>query len=107
MEIHRELGMGFKEAVYKEALEIEFLDKAIPFERERCFEIEYKGKVLRQHYRADFILLNDIVLEVKARLLIIDAHLIQTIHYLKVSGIKLGIIANFGQKSFQFKRVVF
>ncbi|HYK56976.1 MAG TPA: GxxExxY protein, partial [Flavisolibacter sp.] len=66
MEVHRELGLGFKEAVYKEALEIEFKEKNISYEREKLFTIEYKGKILRHKYPADFIVFDQIVLEVKA-----------------------------------------
>ena len=107
MEVHRELGLGFKEAVYKEALEIEFKEKNIPYEREKLFTIDYKGKILRHKYPADFIVFDQIVLEVKATSLIVDSFVKQTINYLKASGLKLGIIANFGQKSLVTKRIVF
>ena len=107
MEVHRELGMGFKEAVYKEALEIELKNQDIPYEREKLFTIEYKGKYLRQKYQADFILFDQIVLEIKATSFIVDAFVAQTINYLKASGLKLGIIANFGQRSLVYKRIVF
>ena len=107
MEVHRELGMGFREAVYKEALEIEFISNNIPFEREKLFRIEYKGKILQHKYPADFIVYGKIVLEIKAVSYIIDTFLLQTINYLKASGLQLGIIANFGRRSLDFKRVVF
>jgi len=107
MEVHRELGMGFKEAVYKEALEIELKNQDIPYEREKLFTIEYKGKYLRQKYQADFILFDQIVLEIKATSFIVDAFVAQTINYLKASRLKLGIIANFGQRSLVYKRIVF
>ncbi len=107
MEVHRELGCGFKEAVYKEALQLEFNNQKIPYEREKLFRIEYKGKVLRHRYPADFIIFNQIILEVKATAFIIETFVAQTINYLNASGLKLGIIANFGQKSFVHKRIVF
>ncbi len=107
MEVHRELGYGFKEAVYKEALQLEFNNQKIPYEREKLFRIEYKGKVLRHRYPADFNVFNQIILEVKATAFIIETFVAQTINYLKASGLKLGIIANFGQKSFVHKRIVF
>src|SRR5215203_145150 len=107
MEAHRELGMGFKEPVYKEALEIELKNQDIPYEREKLFTIEYKGKYLRQKYQADFILFDQIVLEIKATSFIVDAFVAQTINYLKASGLKFGIIANFGQRSLVYKRIVF
>jgi len=107
MEVHNELGMGFKEAVYKDALELEFRTLKIPFKREQPFTIRYKGKILPRKYFADFIVFNSIILEVKATPVIIDPFVYQTINYLKASGIKLGIIVNFGEKSLTYKRVLF
>lgn len=107
MEVHRELGMGFREEVYKEALEIEFKERKIEYEREKLFKIEYKGKLLRRRYPADFIVFNEIILEVKATQYIITSFVAQTINYLKASGLKLGMIVNFGEKSLTYKRIVF
>lgn len=107
MEVHTELGMGFKEIVYKDALEYEFLTNQIPFVRERNFKIAYKEKILPHSYTADFIVYNSVILEVKATSMLISGFVKQTINYLKASGLQLGIIANFGEKSFVSKRVVF
>jgi GxxExxY protein len=107
MEIHRELGMGFKEIVYKDALEYEFKTKGIPFTREKEYKIEYKGIILPHRYYADFIIYDSIILEVKSSYMIGNNFVTQTINYLKASGLKLGIVANFGEKSFTSKRVVF
>ena len=107
MEVHRELGMGFKEIIYKDALEIEFKSNGIRFQREQPYRIEYKGKLLPRKYFADFVVYDSIILEVKAVSVIINPFVYQTINYLKVSGIRLGIIANFGERSFTYKRVVF
>ena len=107
MEVHRELGMGFKEIIYKDALEIEFQAQNVPHQREKMFTIEYKGKELRHRYPADFVVFDQIVLEVKATAFIVDSFVAQTINYLKASGLKLGIIVNFGEKSLNFKRIVF
>jgi GxxExxY protein len=107
MEVHTNLGMGFKEAVYKDAVEIEFRSQGVPFVREKQFKIEYKGIVLPHKYYADFIVSDSIILEIKSASFIIDNFIAQTINYLKASGIKLGIIANFGEKSLTYKRVVF
>lgn len=107
MEIHRELGMGFKEIVYKDALEYEFKSREINFTREKEFKIQYKDIILPHHYYADFIIHDSIILEVKASYMIVNNFVRQTINYLKASGLKLGIIANFGEKSFTSKRVVF
>jgi GxxExxY protein len=107
MEVHRELGMGFKEIIYKDAIELEFQEKGIIYQRERKFEIEYKGKVLPHKYFADFVVFNSIILEVKSSSVIINNFVSTTINYLKASGLKLGLIANFGEKSFTYKRVLF
>jgi GxxExxY protein len=107
MEVHKELGMGFKEVVYKDALEIELKTLRIPFKREHPYIIRYKGKILPRKYFADFIIFTSVILEVKARPIIIDPFVYQTINYLKASGIRLGIIANFGTRSLNYKRVVF
>jgi GxxExxY protein len=66
MEVHRKLGCGFKEAIYKDALELEFANHKIPYERETLFKIEYKGTTLKHKYAADFIVFDQVVLEVKA-----------------------------------------
>ncbi|HEV8286631.1 MAG TPA: GxxExxY protein [Chitinophagaceae bacterium] len=107
MEVHRSLGLGFKEAVYKDALEVGFKNQQIPFIREKQYRIEYKGVILPHKYYADFIIYSSIILEVKSTAFIIDNLVAQTINYLKASGIRLGIIANFGERSFTYKRVVF
>ncbi len=107
MEIHRELGMGFKEIVYKDALEYEFKSREIDFIREKEFKINYKNIILPHRYYADFVIHNSIILEVKASYMIVNNFVAQTINYRKASGLQLGIIANFGEKSFSSKRVVF
>jgi len=107
MEVHRELGFGFKEIIYKDALEIEFKSLEIPYQREKLYKIEYKGKILPRRYPADFVIYDSIILEVKAIPMIINNFVLQTRNYLKASGIRLGIIANFGESSFKSKRVVF
>jgi GxxExxY protein len=107
MEVHKELGMGFKEVLYKDAIEIELKERKIHYKREREFRIEYKGKVLPHKFYADFVIDDSIILEVKSASFIVNNFVAQTINYLKASGLKLGIIANFGEKSFTYKRVVF
>jgi GxxExxY protein len=107
MEVHRELGMGFKEIVYKDALEYEFKSRKIKYVREKEFKIQYKDIILPHRYYADFIIHDSIILEVKASYMIVNNFVTQTINYLKASGLQLGIIANFGEKSFTSKRVVF
>ncbi len=107
MEVHRQLGKGFREVIYKGALEIEFRENNLPYQREKLYKIEYKGIILPHKYKADFIVFDQIVLEVKSTSLIVDSFVAQTINYLKASGLKLGMIVNFGEKSLNFKRVVF
>ncbi len=107
MEVHRELGMGFREVIYKDALEYEFQQRDIIYERERPFIVKYKSITLPRRYNADFIVFDSIILEVTASTLIVDGFVKQTINYLKASNLQLGIIANFGQNSFVSKRVIF
>ena len=107
MEIHRELGMGFSEIVYKDALEYEFAKNNIGFAREKRFDIFYKGTILPHSFFADFIVYDKIVLEVKSQPFIYNNFVRQTVNYLKSSGLQLGIIANFGEKSFVSRRILF
>jgi GxxExxY protein len=106
MKVHRELGPGFKEVIYKDALELEFQINKVPYEREKSFSANYLGLPLRRKINVDFIIYSSIVLEAKATSMIIDRFVSTLLHYLKMSGFKLGIIANFGEKSFKYKRVL-
>jgi GxxExxY protein len=106
MEVHRELGKGHNELIYKNALEIEFGRQGIPFTREREYKITYKGVVLPHNYFADFIVLDKIILEVKAIEQLTDPHVRQTLNYLAVSKLELGLLVNFGEDSLSYKRVV-
>lgn len=106
MEVHRILGGGLLEAVYKEALEIEFTNHNIPFEREKEFIIEYKGHTLKKRFYADFVVYDEIILEVKATKLLIDENIAQTLNYMNITKSGLGILVNFSNKSLQHKRVV-
>jgi GxxExxY protein len=106
MEVHNQLGHGFLEAVYQEALEIEFAEKAINYEREVPFQIAYKGNVLKHSYIADFLVFDSIILELKSTTEIHPSHIAQTINYLRSSGKKLGLIVNFGKEKLEYKRIV-
>lgn len=106
MKVHRVLGRGFHESIYKDALEYEFQQAGIPYERERRYKVPYCDIVLRNKYKADFVVQDDILLEVKARRLVIEDHFRQTLNYLAVSKLPLAIIYNFGEKSLFIKRVV-
>ena len=106
MDVYNSLGCGFLEAVYQEALEIEFSLRGIPFEREVRIRIDYKGHTLRKEYVADFICYNKIVVEIKALSLIKSENLAQTLNYLKATTNKLGLLINFGESSLKYRRVV-
>ncbi|HAP35202.1 MAG TPA: GxxExxY protein [Bacteroidetes bacterium] len=107
MEIHRILGKGLFEIVYKDALEYEFKTKAIVFEREKEYSIQYKDIILPHKFFADFIVFGSIILEVKAQKNLIEDHYNQMINYLAISNCKVGLLVNFGESSLKFKRVIF
>lgn len=96
MNVYNALGHGFLEAVYQEALELEFIKRGIPYEREKELKIFYEGKVLRQTYKADFVCYGDIIVELKAVAHLDDSHRSQVFNYLKATGFKLGLLYNFG-----------
>lgn len=104
-EVHKHLGHGFLEVVYKDALEIEFKKCGIPFAREVEYAVEYNGITLPHSFFADFIIDEKVILEVKAKSNIGDADYAQTINYLKCSGCPVGLIINFGNTSAEVKRV--
>ncbi len=106
IEVHNQLGNGFLESVYKDALEIEFGLQNISYEREKSYEIVYKGQKLKRKYIADFIIFETVVLEVKAQDFIVKANYAQTINYLKTSKNKVGLLVNFGEASLKFKRLI-
>ncbi len=106
MEIHKSLGMGLKEINYKDAMEIDFIEQGIDYNREKKFIVKYKNQILRNPYIADFIAYDSIVIEVKSASSIIDSHLAQAISYLAVSGMKLALVINFGERSLTWKRIV-
>ena len=103
MEVHKLLGHGFLEIVYKDAIEYEFKKAKIPYEREKKYEINYKSVILPHNYYADFVVYNDVILEVKCASGVIEEHLNQVLNYLAVSKCKLGLIINFGKGSLEYK----
>jgi GxxExxY protein len=106
MEVHRLLGPGLLEIVYKDALEIEFRNHNIPYEREKEYEVEYKGVILPHKFYADFVVYSDIILEVKSIREISNDHLAQTLNYMILADTPIGIIANFQNKSLVHKRLI-
>ena len=107
MEVHRQLGPGFLEAVYQEALAIELADRRTPFQREQELPIDYKGRRLPCKYRADFVCYEDIIVELKAVQLLSGTEEAQVLNYLKATSLERGLLLNFGRPSLEFKRLVF
>jgi GxxExxY protein len=107
MKIHKILGKGFKEIVYKDAMEVEFIKNNILYEREKPFNVHYEGVILKHRFQADFFIFDKILVEVKAVPLIYADNFRQTLNYLKASKeVKLGILINFGTDQFEFKRII-
>lgn len=106
MEVHRNLGSGLLEIIYKDAIEIELKAKNIPFEREKEFPIEYKGQILPHRFYADFVVNGNIILEIKAVKEFSKEHLAQLLNYMKISGSELGLLFNFYPSSLQYKRYI-
>ena len=106
MAVHNELGPGFLEAVYQEALAIEFTRRGIPFVREKPLIIVYSGQQLATRYDADFYCYESIILELKALSELIPKHHAQTIHYLKATRSERGLLVNFGAPRLEYKRFV-
>ncbi len=106
MAVHRELGAGFLEEVYQEALEIELKERNIPHQREVLLPITYKRKLLLKQYKADFICFDKIIVELKAVSEINNIHKTQLFNYLKATNYKLGLLINFNVESLSPIRIV-
>lgn len=105
-DVYNHLGSGFSEIVYKDALELEFDSRDIPFDREKEYSVSYKGNILRHKFYADFVLFDKIILEIKSVENIHDTHVAQCINYLKVLNKKLAILANFHKDLLDHNRIV-
>lgn len=105
-EVHNNLGGGFSEIVYKDALEYEFKEFNIPFEREKKYEVHYKGIILKHKFYADFVVYDKIILEIKSVGTFHDKHYAQCINYLKISKCKLSLLVNFHEDSLDYRRIV-
>jgi GxxExxY protein len=106
MEVHKELGYGFLESIYQEALEQEFNLQHIPYRREVLISVCYKKIVLSKNYIADFTCYDKIIVELKALSTLNSEHQAQVLNYLKASKFKLGILINFGTKSLEYQRII-
>ena len=105
MEVHKELGNGFLEPVYQEALEEEFKIQKIPYEREKLLTVMYKGKKLSKEYFADFVCYGNIIIELKAVTSLVKGHKAQVINYMKATNSEIGILVNFGENSLKWERI--
>ena len=105
-DVHNELGGGFLEAVYSDAIEYELKSRKIAFEREKRYQVNYKEIVLPHQYVADFVIYDKIILEIKSVAALNDRHVAQCINYLKVSGNKLAILVNFEADKLMHQRIV-
>lgn len=107
LEVHKELGCGFLEAVYQEALNREFTYREIPFKSQPIVEIKYKGILLEKKYQPDFVCFDEIIVEIKAISAVSGIEEAQVINYLKAADLKVGLLINFGNKSLEHKRFVY
>ena len=107
IEVHRELGPGFLESVYQEAMKLELSARSVPFEAEKPISIEYKGQRLSQKYFADFVCFEQIIVELKALSRLSGSEQAQVLNYLKATGFKVGVLINFGSRGkLEWKRFV-
>lgn len=106
MAVHRELGHGFLEAVYQEALAVELGFRSIPFVKEKEIIINYRGVELSKTYKADFVCYNSIIVELKALSSLTNDHMSQVLNYLKATNLKVGLLINFGESSLKHTRLV-
>lgn len=101
MKVHKEMGCGFLEAVYQEALDLEFKSQGVPYKAQPFIEIFYKGKLLEKQYQPDFIYFNEVVVEIKALEQLSGTEESQIINYLKTTGFQVGLLINFESKSYR------
>ena len=97
--VYNQMGFGFLEAVYQECLELEFIKRGIPYDREKELKINYDGIELRQTYKADFVCYGEIIVELKAVSMLDSSHRAQVYNYLHATGYRLGLLLNFGSDS--------
>ena len=107
MEVHRELGHGFLEAVYQEALAIELAVRKIPSQREVPLPVSHKGQQLQCGYRTDFVWFENVVVELKVISQLTGADEAQVINEMKAIGMQRALLINFGAPSLEYKRRVF
>ncbi len=105
-EVHKQLGNGFLEAVYAEALTLELKTRKVPFEQKKTLNIQYKETILSKKYVADLICYGEIIVELKSTAALTPQNEAQIINYLNATGLKVGLLVNFGERSLKYKRFV-
>ncbi len=106
-DVHNELGGGFLEIVYADAVEYELQKRKIPYEREKKFQVHYKDTILPHHFFADFVVYEKIILELKSASHLHDSYFAQCLNYLKISKLKLAILANFEADKLIHHRIIY
>jgi len=105
LEVYNVMGSGFLEVVYQKCLERELMLRGIPFEPQKKISLSYKGFPIEQDYTPDFVCYGKIIVEIKAQMILVDSNRAQTINYLNATGLKLGLLVNFGHaKSLEWER---
>jgi GxxExxY protein len=105
MEVHSQLGSGFLESVYEEAMVVEFELRGINYERQKTLDVFYKGIKVKQ-FICDFLINGQVLVELKAIKNLTDIEMAQVLNYLKATGLKIGLLFNFGAKSLEWKRII-
>ncbi|MBR1733532.1 MAG: GxxExxY protein [Alloprevotella sp.] len=106
MAVHRELGCGFLEAVYQEALAMELTTRGIPYVREPRLSLTYHGQLLKKYYTPDFICYSQVIVELKSVEYLNRVHEYQLLNYLKTAKLPTGLLINFGEPSLKFRKLV-
>jgi len=106
-EVYKEKGCGFLEAVFQECLEMELTDRGLPFQAQPQLSLQYKGRSLKQKYQPDFVCFGKVILEIKAVSKLTDEHRAQLHNYLKATGLRVGLLVNFGHFPLvEYERIV-
>ena len=106
IEVHKNLGKGFSEIVYKDAFEYELKKINFSFEREKEYSVQYKDIILNHKFYADFVVLDKIIIEIKSTESLHEKHISQCLNYLHVSGHRIAILVNFNKTSLEYKRII-
>ncbi len=107
MEVHKQLGLGFLEPVYQEAMAIELGLVKIPFQKEVDLSVVYKGQKLKTFYKADLLCFESVIVELKALSELSSVHEAQVLNYLKATGLSVGLLLNFGAPRLELRRLIF